>query len=196
MIQGSRLWKRLACSFCTRLIDSTPPATTMGTSSTMTLFAAVAIAIIPEEHWRSILIPAVVTGNPAAIAHWRAILDPCVPCWRAAPMMTSSTSPGSTPARSRTARMTGATMLGASRLLNEPRYDLVNPVRAVDTITASFIVVLLRCDGQGTRSLRLDIVRRIATGIVRVNPLGPKTVGWIPCWRYCPPTAASTNGHR
>ena len=58
-------------------------------------------------------------------------------------LLTSSTSPGSTPARSKTARMTGATMLGASRLLNEPRYDLVNPVRAVDTITASFIVVLL-----------------------------------------------------
>ena len=32
-------------------------------------FAAVAIAIMPEEHWRSILIPAVVTGNPAAMAH-------------------------------------------------------------------------------------------------------------------------------
>src|SRR5206468_12896593 len=126
-----------------------------GTSSTMTLFAAVAMAMSPEEHWRSILMPAVVTGNPAAIAHWRAILDPCVPCWRAAPMMTSSTSPGSTPARSKTARMTGATMLGASRLLNEPRYDLVNPVRAVDTITASFIVVLLRCDDQGTRSVTL-----------------------------------------
>ena len=42
----------------------------------MTLFAAVAIAIIPEEHWRSRLIPAVVTGNPAAMAHWRAILEP------------------------------------------------------------------------------------------------------------------------
>ena len=97
----------------------------------------------------------VVTGNPAAIAHWRAILDPCVPCWRAAPMMTSSTSPGSTPARSKTARMTGATILGASRLLNEPRYDLVKPVRAVATITASFIVVLLQCDDQGTRSVTL-----------------------------------------
>ena len=68
-------------------------------------------------------------------------------------MMTSSTSPGSTPARSKTARMTGATMLGASRLLNEPRYDFVNPVRAVDTITASFIVVLLRCYGQAHAAL-------------------------------------------
>src|SRR5215510_15180051 len=155
MIQGSRLWNLLACSFCTRLMDSTPPATTIGTSSTITLLAAVAMAIIPEEHWRSTLMPAVVTGNPAAIAHWRAMLDPWVPCWRAAPIMTSSTSPGSTLARSRTARMTGATMLGASRLLNEPRYDLVKPVRAVATITASFIVVLLRCADQGARSVTL-----------------------------------------
>src|SRR5215467_2101757 len=136
-------------------MDSTPPATTIGTSSTITLFAAVAMAIIPEEHWRSTLMPAVVTGNPAAMAHWRAMLDPWVPCCKAAPIMTSSTSPGSTLARSKTARMTGATMLGASRLLNEPRYDLVNPVSAVATITASFIVVLLRCDAQGTRSLTL-----------------------------------------
>src|SRR5215470_16592237 len=155
MIQGSRLWNLLACSFCTRLMDSTPPAITMGTSSTIMFFAAVAMAIMPEEHWRSTLIPAVLTGSPAAMAHWRAILDPWVPCCRAAPMMTSSTSPGSTLARSKSARMTGATMLGASRLLNEPRYDLVSPVRAVATITASFIVVLLRCDDQGTRSVTL-----------------------------------------
>src|SRR5437867_13346352 len=87
IIQGSRLWKRLACSFCTRLMDSTPPATTMGTSSTMTLLAAVAIAIIPEEHLRSILMPAVVNGNPAAIAHWRAVLEPCVLCWVGAPLL-------------------------------------------------------------------------------------------------------------
>src|SRR5215468_5203340 len=97
------------------------------------------------------------------------MLDPCVPCWRAAPMMTSSTSPGSTPARSKTARMTGATMLGASRLLNAPRYDLANPVRAVATMTASFIDVLLRCDTQGTHYS--NVLCRITGGMVGVNPL-------------------------
>src|SRR5882724_2039085 len=39
--------------------------------------------------------------------------------------------------------MTGATRRGVSRSLKAPRYDLVIPVRAVDTITASFIIVLL-----------------------------------------------------
>src|SRR5215216_3798490 len=52
--------------------------------------------------------------------------------------------------------MTGATIRGVSRSLKEPRYDLVSPVRAVDTITASFIIVLLLpkpCAGAYGRAL-------------------------------------------
>jgi len=61
--------------------------------------AAVAIAIIPDEHCRSSDIAATVSGSPARIALWRATLEPWPPCCNAAPMMTSSISPGSTPAR-------------------------------------------------------------------------------------------------
>ena len=54
--------------FCTRLIDSRPPATTTGMPSWMTCLAPMAIAIIPEEHCRSTVMPLTVSGNPAAIA--------------------------------------------------------------------------------------------------------------------------------
>ena len=37
------------------------------------------IAFIPDEHWRSTVMPAVVIGSPAARAVWRAMLYPCVP---------------------------------------------------------------------------------------------------------------------
>src|SRR5436309_3404506 len=46
-------------------MDSTPPATTMSMRSTMTCLAAVAMVISPDEHWRSIDMPATVTGKPA-----------------------------------------------------------------------------------------------------------------------------------
>jgi hypothetical protein len=41
--------------------------------------AAVAIAIIPDEHCLSTVIPGVLTGKPAARAQWRAMFRPCVP---------------------------------------------------------------------------------------------------------------------
>ena len=56
------------CSFCTRLTESSPPPTRISTLSEMTVFAATAIAIIPDEHCRSTVMPAVVTGRPAASA--------------------------------------------------------------------------------------------------------------------------------
>ena len=56
-------------------------------------------------------------------------------------MMTSSTSPGSTPARSNTARMTGATMLGA---LNERGETLLMPY-AAGPAELSGSVDVIRC---------------------------------------------------
>src|SRR6516162_393882 len=61
---------------------------------------AVAIAMRPEAHCRSIDMPATLVGRPARRAHWRATLPPLEPCWSAAPMTTSSTSAPSTLARS------------------------------------------------------------------------------------------------
>ena len=48
-------------------MDSTPPATTTSILSVITCFEAVAIAIIPEEHCLSIVMPETVLGRPAAI---------------------------------------------------------------------------------------------------------------------------------
>ena len=87
-------------SFWTRLMDSTPPPTVISMPSLIICFAAVAIAIIPLAHWRSIDIPGTVTGNPARMAACRAILPPLDPCCKAAPIITSPTSLVSIPALS------------------------------------------------------------------------------------------------
>ena len=59
---------------------TTPPATQTGILSTITCLAAVAIAIRPEAHWRSIDMPATVTGRPARRPAVRPIVA-CTPCW-------------------------------------------------------------------------------------------------------------------
>jgi hypothetical protein len=60
--------------------------------STMICLAAVAIAISPDEHWRSMVCPETVTGNPAASDDRRATFIPAVPAVSTAPMTTSSIS--------------------------------------------------------------------------------------------------------
>ena len=124
-------------SFCTQEIDSSPPATITGTRSTITRCAAMAMACRPEEQKRLTVVPAVVTGNPARRAICRATFPPVVPSGRAQPMITSSTSPGSTPARSTAARTACAPMVGPWVMFKAPRQDLARPVRAVETMTAS-----------------------------------------------------------
>ena len=75
------------CSFCTRLIDSRPPATMTGTRSTITRWAAMAMACMPEEQKRFTVTPPVVTGRPARRAAWRAMFWPVAPSGRAQPRM-------------------------------------------------------------------------------------------------------------
>ena len=48
--------------------ESCPPAATMSMRSVMICLAAVAMAISPDEHCRSIVIPETVTGQPARSA--------------------------------------------------------------------------------------------------------------------------------
>ena len=105
------------CSFCTRLIDSTPPPITTSIPSYRICLAAVAMAIIPEEHCRSILMPLTEEGNPPAKAAIRPMLPPVVPCCNAAPIMTSSTWAGSTPALCTASLMATPARLGAEVLL-------------------------------------------------------------------------------
>src|SRR5580704_13945690 len=136
---GSSARNVFSCSFCVKEIDSTPPATTTSTPSTITCFAAVAIAMSPEEHPLSTTRPGTSTGRSALNAAWRAILNPVVPCDRAHPRTTSSTLSGSMPARS-TAELTAcAANSWACVLLKAPRYALPIGVRANATITASRI---------------------------------------------------------
>ena len=71
---------------CTRLMDSSPPATATGTPSCVMLRAASAIACRPEEQKRLTVWPAAVTGRPARMAHWRAMLPPVAPSGLAQPM--------------------------------------------------------------------------------------------------------------
>ena len=56
------------CSFCTSEIDSTPPPIATDMPSRGICFAAIATAIRPDEHWRSIVDPGTVTGSPARSA--------------------------------------------------------------------------------------------------------------------------------
>ena len=83
--QSSVSRNRFRCSFCTRLIDSTPPATAIGTRSTITRWAAIAIAWRPEEQKRLIVVAAAVTGSPARSAACRAMLWPVAPSGMRAP---------------------------------------------------------------------------------------------------------------
>ena len=86
-------------SFCTQEMLSSPPATMTSAPSVMTRCAARAIDCNPELQNRLMLKPAVVIGRPARSAIWRAMLPPVVPSPKVDPMITSSTSAGSIPAR-------------------------------------------------------------------------------------------------
>ena len=102
-------------------MDSTPPAAMMGTRSTMTRWAAMAMACMPEEQKRFTVTPPVVTGRPARSAAWRAMFCPVAPSGSAQPRITSSTSPGSMPARWTALAMTWPARVAPWVLLNAPR---------------------------------------------------------------------------
>ena len=131
-------------SVCTKLIESNPPPTTTSIPSEIICLAAVAIAIIPDEHCLSSVIPLTVTGRPAANAAFLATLQCCVPCCKAAPIITSSTLFGSTPDLFTASSIAQPAIVGAVVLLNVPLYDFVKGVLAVETINASLIIIFLK----------------------------------------------------
>lgn len=91
----------------------------------------------PDEQNRLTVVPLTVTGKPARSAAWRAMLPPVAPSGYAQPRITSSTSPGSTLARSTACLIACAPMVAPCVMLKPPFQDLVRPVRAVETMTAS-----------------------------------------------------------
>src|SRR3954452_22154256 len=116
--------------------------------SSIISFAAVAIAIIPDEHCRSSDIAGTLSGSPARSALCRATLNPCAPCWIAAPRITSSISAGSM-----RARLTASAIACPARAcgwvsLKAPRNALPIGVRAVETMTAWRMGQLLRSGGR------------------------------------------------
>src|SRR6185503_7512985 len=129
----SRLWsmsqglKRpfLLNSFCSIVIDSSPPATT-------------ASALRPEEQKRLTVDPGTVIGRPARTTTLRPTLKPCGPSGNPVPMTTSSISAGSSFGTFLSASRTACAAMSSGRVrLKEPRNDFAMAVRAVETITVS-----------------------------------------------------------
>ena len=78
---------------------SCPPAMQTPMPSTMICLAAVATAMRPEAHCRSMVWAATLTGSPAAKTALRAMFRPAVPPASTVPITASSICAGSTPAR-------------------------------------------------------------------------------------------------
>ena len=92
----------------TRLIDSTPPATTTSYWPLTRPAAAKWTDCWLDPHWRSTVTPGTDSGQPAESTALRAMSNVCSPTWPTQPQMTSSTTSGLTPARSARALSTCA----------------------------------------------------------------------------------------
>ena len=95
----------------------------------------------PEEQKRLIVMPPVVTGQPARKAIWRAMFIPVAPSGFAQPMMTSSRAPASIPARCIAACKACPPKEAPCVILKAPFQDLAKGVRAVETMTASVMTI-------------------------------------------------------
>ena len=102
--------------------------------------AAVAMVCRPDEQKRLMVMPDTVTGQPARKAAWRAMLAPVAPSGVAQPMMTSSTSPASMPARLMACSTAWPPSVAPWVMLKEPFQLLARGVRAVETITAEVML--------------------------------------------------------
>src|SRR4051812_4932565 len=127
---------------------STPPATTMSFSPAMMRCAAMAMVCRPLEQKRFTVMPLVVIGRPARSAICRAMLLPVAPSGVAQPMITSSTSAPSMPARSTAALTAWPPRVAPWVMLKAPFQLLASGVRAVETMTA----LVMNETPEGTRS--------------------------------------------
>ena len=122
--------------FCTQEMLSTPPATYTSPSPAMMRWPAMAMVCRPLEQKRLTVMPLTLVGSPARNATWRAMFQPVAPSGLAQPISTSSTSPGSMPARSTAALTAWPPSVAPWVMLKPPRQLLANGVRAVETIRA------------------------------------------------------------
>ena len=122
----------------TRLIDSTPPATTTSYWPLARPAAAKWTDCWLDPHCRSMVTPGTDSGQPAASTALRAMSKVCSPTWPTQPQITSSTSSGSTPARSARALSTCADRSTGCTPDSAP-FRFPTGVRTAATITASLI---------------------------------------------------------
>ena len=95
----SGFWPLIELPIGTRLIDSTPPATTTSYCPAMSPAAAKCTACWLDPHCRSTVTPVTVSGQPAASSAVRAMSSVCSPTCDTQPQTTSSTTVGSIPLR-------------------------------------------------------------------------------------------------
>src|SRR5215207_2210022 len=96
-----------------------------------------------EPHMRLRLTAGTVTGKPASITPSRSMFAPCSPAWVTVPFMTSSTFPGSNPARSRSpSRVRARRASGRTSRKAPPAFP--NGVRTASRITGSLTCVMIR----------------------------------------------------
>src|SRR6188474_154917 len=108
----------------------------MSASPAITRWAARAMVCRPDEQKRLTVMPETVTGQPARSAIWRAMLAPVAPSGVAQPMITSSTSAASMPARLSACSTAWPPSVAPCVMLKEPFQLLARGVCAVETITA------------------------------------------------------------
>src|SRR6516164_11463432 len=153
----------------------------MSPSPVMTRWAAIAIVCRPDEQKRLTVIPEVVTGHPARMAICRAMFRPVAPSGFPQPMITSSMSPGSTPARLMACCSTWPPIVAPWVMLSAPRQLLQSGVRAVETITASGIgdpwSFVLRGEPQPANHLFYNLSRMHALGDITILDLSHALAG-------------------
>ncbi len=132
----------------TRLMDSTPQATTRSYAPEMTPCAAKCTACWEEPHWRSTVVAGTDSGKPAERTAYRVVFMACSPTWSTVPPITSSISAGSTPERSTSVRRVWARSSTGWTWASEP-FGLPLPigVRTASTMTASRMVRPLEVKG-------------------------------------------------
>jgi hypothetical protein len=136
----------LFISCCTQEMLSTPPATKTSASPAMMRCAARAMVCRPDEQKRLTVVPDVVTGQPGAqrdlardVGTGRALGR------EAQPMITSSTSPASMPARATACCTAWPPSVAPWVMLKAPFQLLASGVRAVETITADVMMIPYSC---------------------------------------------------
>ncbi len=118
----------------TRDIISTPQAMPVSITPAWIRPATRCVDCWADEHWASMVVPAVCWGRPARSHARRTRALDCSPACVTQPPMTCSTSAGSTPARSRTARYVAARVSWACSPARWPR-RLPMGVRTAATMT-------------------------------------------------------------